>query len=115
MKRYTAILLAIGMILSLAACGSESSEGTPEGNQPSVSIQEPTNAPREDGTGDDITISVDPADGNDPDAPSNTGGNAEQGSNILVAYFSRVGNTVWEDGVDVVTSASLNVVNGEFA
>ena len=37
------------------------------------------------------------------------------GSNILVAYFSRVGNTVWEDGVDAVTSATLNVVDGEFA
>ena len=37
-----------------------------------------------------------------------------QGSNILVAYFSRVGNTVWDDDVDAVTSASLNVENDEF-
>ena len=39
----------------------------------------------------------------------------ETGSNILVAYFSRVGNTEWEDGVDAITSASLNAGNGEFA
>ena len=115
MKRSTAILLTIGMILSLTACGSESSEGTPTESQPAVSTQEPANSPTENGSEDDTTISVDPADGDAPDAPSDTGGDAEQGSNILVAYFSRVGNTVWEDGVDVVTSASLNVVNGEFA
>lgn len=30
------------------------------------------------------------------------------GSNILVAYFSRVGNTDFEEDVDAVTSASLN-------
>ena len=35
-------------------------------------------------------------------------------SNILVAYFSRVGNTVWEDGVDAIASASLNVQNGDY-
>lgn len=40
---------------------------------------------------------------------------SEQGGKILVAYFSRVGNTVWDDNVDAVTSASLNVVNGDFA
>ena len=105
MKRSTAIFLAMGMILSLASCGRESSEDTPSESHPSVLTQEPTNSPTEDETGDDITISVDPADGDD----------AGPGSNILVSYFSRVGNTVWEDGVDAVTSASLNVVNGEFA
>ena len=115
MKRSTAIFLAMGMILSLASCGRESSEDTPSESHPSVLTQETTNSPAEDGTGDDITISVDPADGNNPNTSTDTGGDAEQGSNILVAYFSRVGNTVWEDGVDAVTSASLNVINGEFA
>lgn len=36
-------------------------------------------------------------------------------SKILVAYFSRVGNTEWADGVDAVTSASLNIQDGEYA
>ena len=35
-------------------------------------------------------------------------------SKILVAYFSRVGNTVWADDVDVVASASLNSENGDY-
>lgn len=47
------------------------------------------------------------------DAPTQSSASGQQ-SNILVAYFSRVGNTVWEDGVDVVTSASLNLIDGEF-
>ena len=38
----------------------------------------------------------------------------EQNGKILVAYFSRVGNTIWEDGVDAVSSASINIQNGEF-
>ena len=105
MKKSTAILLTLVMILSLAACGSESSGGTPGESQPPILTQEPTNSPTEGGSGDDAALSVAPVDGDD----------TQQGSNILVAYFSRVGNTVWEDGVDAVTSASLNVVNGEFA
>jgi len=35
------------------------------------------------------------------------------GSNILVAYFSRVGNTDFDADVDAVTSATLNLVDGE--
>ena len=105
MKKSTAILLTLVTLLSLASCGSENGEDTPTESQPSVSTQEPANSPTENGSEDDTTISVDPAGGDD----------TRQGSNILVAYFSRVGNTVWEDGVDAVTSASLNVVNGEFA
>ena len=102
MKRSTAILLALVMILSLAACGSEGSEGNAGESQSSVLTQDPTNSPTGNGT---QASTETPTAGND----------TEQSNNILVAYFSRVGNTVWEDGVDAVTSASLNVVNGEFA
>lgn len=41
--------------------------------------------------------------------------NVDNPSNkVLIAYFSRVGNTVWDENVDAVTSASINVVDGEF-
>ena len=33
---------------------------------------------------------------------------------VLVAYFSRVGNTNFDSGVDAVTSASINLRNGNF-
>lgn len=35
-------------------------------------------------------------------------------NNILVVYFSRVGNTDFEDGVDAVTSASLRLDGSDF-
>ncbi len=44
---------------------------------------------------------------------SDTENNGE--SNILIAYFSRVGNTDFEADVDAVTSASINIDNGAFA
>ena len=106
MQKFTGILMAVLIAVSLAAC---SSENTPAEDQPSVSAQEPTRSPTEAGNGNQ-----NPQSGNDPEIPT-AGDNAQTDSNILVAYFSRVGNTVWEDGVDAVTSASLNVVDGEFA
>ena len=101
MKKFIAILLALLMLLSLSACGSKSSEDTPAGSQPPVSAQEPASSPAEEE--------------NDVENPSSED-DAEYGSSILVAYFSRSGNTVWEDGVDAVTSASINVMqDGQFA
>lgn len=101
MKKFIAILLVMLMLLSLSACGSKSSEDTPTGSQPPVSAQEPASSPAEEE--------------NDVENPSSED-DAEYGSSILVAYFSRSGNTVWEDGVDAVTSASINVMqDGQFA
>lgn len=111
MKQFIAILLAAGMTLSLAACGSESNADTPSESQSSVSTTEPTATPTENGN---VQNEDDPEAASENNESQNSN-NSETGSNILIAYFSRVGNTVWEDGVDAVTSASLNVVNGEFA
>lgn len=41
------------------------------------------------------------------------GNDREQSSNILIAYFTRVGNTDFPEDVDIVTSASLQYVSGE--
>ena len=108
MKKFIEILLTVFIAVSLAACGSENGGNTPTEGQRPVSTQPPTSSPAEDGMENNR-----PQGDNDPETPT-TGDNAQQGSNILVAYFSRVGNTVWENGVDAVTSASLNVVDGEF-
>ena len=116
MKKLLAILLALVMVASLAACGSESSEGTPSESQPLVSAQRPTNTLAEEENN-----AVTPSENNEPqdggDAETLTSeDDAEQGSSILLAYFSRSGNTMWEDGVDAVTSASINVMaDGGFA
>ena len=111
MKQFIAILLAACMTLSLAACDSESNADTPSESQPSVLTTEPTATPTENGNVQDEADPETPSENHEPQDNSNS----ETDNNILVAYFSRVGNTVWEDGVDAVTSASLNVVNGECA
>ena len=116
MKKFIAILLSMTIILSLASCGSERSEDAPTESQPPVSEQEPTNSLAETEAENDAET---PYENNEPQEESDIqtpaiGADTEESSNILVAYFSRVGNTVWEDSVDAVTSASLNVIDGEF-
>ena len=123
MKKYTAILLIMVMVLSLAACGSGSNGSAPAESQPLTSMQEPASTPATAGS-ENSTItppaSNESQGAGDAEASSsasddNTDASPSEGSNILVAYFSRSGNTVWADGVDAVTSASINLIDGEIA
>ena len=118
MKKFVAILLTVFIAISLAGCGSDGNEDTTSKDQPSVTAGEPANLPAEDGIEGDAKAFDDSETHSGNDAPQNSEaaaiGDDTESSNILVAYFSRVGNTVWEDGVDAVTSASLNVIEGEF-
>lgn len=91
LKAGCSVLLAALMIYSLAACGNNESpaksDPTPQSSEQNLSTPSDTNA-------------------NVPDTPS-------QGeSNILIAYFSRWGNTEYPDNVDATTSASI-VIDGE--
>ena len=101
-KKYFAAILSFAMIITLSACNapSDSNSSGSSGNmeRPIASNNSITNT-----STDNFSTNV-----------SEDGEVNEQGSNILVAYFSRVGNTNWESGVDAVTSASLNVENGDF-
>ena len=105
MKKIFAAIISLVVAVSMTACGSSS-----EQNQDSAASTTAANS---------STESNDPSSGRNSEVidgsnQERSGDNSTQGSNILVAYFSRVGNTVWDDDVDAVTSASLNVVNGEF-
>ena len=103
MKKLLLLLLALFMVTSLVACNSET--GNASSQRPPASNGDIPSA----STGkSDLTSENDTIQSTERD-------DARQNSNILIAYFSRVGNTVWEDGVDAVTSASLNVIDGEFA
>ena len=116
MKKLSIMLLALVLGFSLAACDSDGRENIPAESLSPVSAQEPANAPAE-GENDAETLpeNIDLTDSSETETTTSEG-NTEQGSNILVAYFSRSGNTVWEEGVDAVTSASINVMaDGEFA
>ena len=100
MKKALALFLIFWMAVLATACSSADTNGTPQSSSTtsSTSPSSPENG----------------SDSSDSQGGDETAGDNTQNGKILVAYFSRVGNTVWEDGVDAVSSASLNVQNGEF-
>lgn len=111
MKKILAVLVILTMIIFMAACGNESSnnEVPLPPNQQSYLTDDIQN--------NSMESSDQPSNNEQSENTSSQGNYSEDtagGSNILVAYFSRVGNTVWIDGVDAITSASINIENGEF-
>lgn len=128
MKKILITCLIISLVLSVAACGganndnavilenpvSASGVGTTDSSAENEDPQSEEDAANLSETGDLQSEDYDlQNESNDSELSVDNGGFG-QNSNILVAYFSRVGNTEWEDNVDAVTSASLNVENGEF-
>ncbi len=95
MKKTTIFLLALGMLLSLTACGgnstTQSSSDVPDGTQ---NAEEITDTPLD---------TAPPAASQSPEGTGN--------DNILIAYFTWADNTVVEDpgsvDVDATTSASV--------
>lgn len=95
-KRICAILITALLVLGCTACGSQNTVQVPPS---SASGETPA------GRGAD-----------EPPRPSGETPDEETGSGkILIAYFSRVGNTDFPEDVDAVSSASLNLQNGELA
>lgn len=101
-KRTGIILIILMLIFSCTACGS----------------QNPAQAPSASalgGVSEDTLEEV--SDGGRPTESLHSGGenpDGEVGSGkVLIAYFSRVGNTEFPEDVDAVSSASLNLKNGE--
>lgn len=85
MKRISALFLSLAMILSLAACGTNSSNesSTPESSTPPASseVQEPSETPESE-----ETSPIGEESGSQPETDRETGG-------TLVVYFSATGNT----------------------
>ena len=88
MKKILILFSVFAIIITMTACGNAGNEDNPSGTQPTVP---------------EITENENPSENS-----------TEKKNTILVAYFSRVGNTEWENGVDAVASASLNIENGEY-
>lgn len=88
MKKMRLSFYVLLLILSLVGCSSNSASETPKITAPAT-------------TKPDTTTS-----NNTPSAGSESESQGA-GSNILIAYFTRVGNTDFPDDVDAISSASL--------
>lgn len=107
MKRTIYLLAALAgfallLISVLSSC--ESNQTQTSGKAPTLSAAPETSAaplPPEDGVS-----SIEPEPESVPDE--------EPGSNILVVYFSRMGNMEFDENVDATTSASVNLIDGEY-
>lgn len=120
MKKLLSLLLAAAMIFVLAACGNASSDvqqdpASAGANSGPVLSEETDGAQRaEEGTGASVPSENTGTESAGTESAGTQGEPPENASHILIAYFSRVGNTVWEDGVDTIASASLNAENDEY-
>lgn len=99
MKRIVALILALTLALSLAACGAPSAEEEMSSDSPQISIlpeeSEPSSTPENDTAENTESESTVLPEGSEPD------------TNILVAYFSWADNAILADDVDAVTSPSV--------
>ncbi|MBS6677374.1 MAG: NAD(P)H-dependent oxidoreductase [Clostridiales bacterium] len=103
MKRIVPLLLMLLLAFSLSACGNRNENA-----------ESPSSALSEEAT--QTSTTAEPSASADAPSGESTASQPteENGSNILVAYFSRVGNTDFEEGVDAVASASLNLEGDSF-
>lgn len=98
MKKFIAIFLSVLLVLSLVACGNNN-QSEMENKQTQIQTATVQTENVENNVG-----------GTEENAGNSTNSKGtEDGSNILIAYFS----VMETDGVDTVSSASRVVVNGE--
>lgn len=90
---------ALSMVLLLTACG--------QGTVPTTPTPAPANTPAP------VTETTAPVSIESQPAESVAPMESTTGSDTLVVYFSRVGNTDFPDDVDAVSFATLNSVDGE--
>ncbi len=101
MKRMLVFLLTMVMALSVSACGNSAENPEETGSTPPV-VSDSEETPNSEGTeqtGNSSTDATGETDG--------TTDGAAEGSNILIAYFSRVGNTDFAEDTDTNASASV--------
>lgn len=103
MQKKAAILMIISVLaLVITACGKENrNAGSGRSDQ---AVRQSQN---------DTEGQASQSQNNENPEPADTQANQEGNSNILIAYFSRVGNTDFPEDVDAVSSASLLKKDGE--
>ena len=113
-KRIFAVMLSFVLLIGTTACGNNSKQS--ESSQDTIRQIEGNSG--EDSTADSASkpAAEEPDLRAETEAPENTidglgtaGMEEETESNILIAYFSRVGNMDFNEDIDAVTSASVNM------
>ncbi len=99
MKKTVAWILTVVLILALASCGEN-----PENTDGAGNIQNASSNAGPQGSQEELEETATPSESVPPE---------NSDSNILIAYFSRVGNTDFPDDIDAVSSASLLRRDGE--
>ena len=97
MKKLLSLLLTFSLVLSIAACGNSGSESD-RSSEPSSVIS---------GQASESDGAAEPGDSN-ADANLSDTNSGEQTNHILVAYFSWADNAILAEGVDAVTSPSVD-------
>lgn len=104
MKKIVFFTFIFTMFFYFTACGGNNSASTRNSNVSNVS-QDSTQKSQINGNAIEK--------GNEKEAKSDRKTDNSNKNKILVAYFSRVGNTNFDANVDVISSASLSKENGD--
>lgn len=111
MKKVFVIMFSVALLFAMTACtssgGNESSEQVPVSQ-----TDEEKGSETEQAASGETELST--ADSEETVSEEN-GSNQAEDSRILVAYFSRTGNMDYEEGVDAVASASVNIEGDEIS
>ena len=112
-KSLLSILTAAVMTVSLTACqsGGGTSSDVPSSENESSSTTSSSISSSESSSSGSSSESVPSSSSNSSTAPNAP---SESGEKILIAYFSRWGNTNYPDDVDASTSASIVIDNDRF-
>lgn len=108
MKRKFSLLLAAALAVSMTACGTAGQTEISAGNRETVqqaveSTEQEQTSPETESTEQEQITS---------ETAAETSEKTAVGSRVLIAYFSRWGNTEYPADVDATTSASI-VIDGE--
>ncbi|MCM1194255.1 MAG: flavodoxin [Acetatifactor muris] len=108
MKKTFVTLSCFLLLLTVAACGSSNGNA---GNNQTADSQMGTGSDEAGASAvgsEEETVDAKTDEAEASALADSNNGTEPGGSNILVAYFSRAGNMEFEEGVDAVTSASVN-------
>lgn len=104
MRKKTAFLLAFAIMVSMTAC-QDKERGLPD--KSSMTQTEENSVVQAEGRKENPENSI------TPNTDSDAGSQPEE-EHVLIAYFSRWGNTDYSEGIDVSTSASIVDSGGRY-